>query len=161
MPSRSTTGLLALALMTGFGTAAWSQATSAPPTGATPREPSAAQAAQQERMRSCNAEAGTRTLAGEARRAFMSECLAGRMPAAAPASPARTAQQDRMGNCNAEAGTRALAGDARRDFMSECLAGRQPAPGVPAATPAVPPAAPTAPAASRPTPPSAAAPPRP
>jgi hypothetical protein len=66
-----------------------------------------------------------------------------------------------MGNCNAEAGTRALAGDARRDFMSECLAGRQPAPGVPAATPAVPPAAPTAPAASRPTPPSAAAPPRP
>jgi hypothetical protein len=100
-------------------------------------------------MRSCNAEAGTRSLEGDARRSFLSECLAGRMPPAPPhPSAAQAAQQDRMRTCNAEAGTRSLAGDDRRTFMSECLAGRMPAN---AATPARPaaPNAPGAPAAPR------------
>ncbi|MDW8315272.1 MAG: PsiF family protein, partial [Rhodovarius sp.] len=43
-----------------------------------PRQPTEAQARQQERMRACHAEAAQRNLAGEARRAFMSACLAGR-----------------------------------------------------------------------------------
>lgn len=94
--------------------------------------PGAGNSAQQERMRTCNAEAGTRGLAGDPRRAFMSECLAGRMPpppAAAGRQPstAQAAQQERMRSCNAEAGTRGLAAEVRRDFMSECLAGRMPA----------------------------------
>ena len=37
----------------------------------------AAPATQQDRMRSCNAEAGTKKLAGDQRRSFMSACLSG------------------------------------------------------------------------------------
>lgn len=130
-------GLLASAVMLGLPAAVLAQGTAtpaAPAAGATgqatpnqnQRQPSAAQAAQQERMRSCNSEAGTRHLEGDARRSFMSDCLAGRMPPAAGNQPsaAQAAQQDRMRSCNAEAGTRHLAGDARRSFMSDCLAGR-------------------------------------
>lgn len=46
------------------------------------RQPSAAQQAQQERMRSCNAEAKARGLSGDARRPFMSDCLKGAAPPA-------------------------------------------------------------------------------
>ena len=42
-----------------------------------PRTPSPAQLAQQEKMRSCNATAAERNLHGEARSAFMKECLSG------------------------------------------------------------------------------------
>jgi hypothetical protein len=95
----------------------------------TPGSPTPAQAAQQERMRACNADAGARNLTGETRQRFMSDCLAGRVtPGAAGAaggpSSAQAAQQDRMRTCNAEAGTRNLAGEARQRFMSDCLAGR-------------------------------------
>jgi hypothetical protein len=104
-----------------------------PPAPQQQRQASPAQEAQQQRMRDCNATAGQRDLKGEDRQKFMSDCLAGRVPAtqsqpqpaAAPLTP-QQAQQQRMRDCNAEAGTRQLAGDARRDFMSECLAGRMP-----------------------------------
>ncbi len=89
-----------------------------------PRQPTQAQAAQQERMRACNTDASGRNLTGDARRTFMSECLAGREPAA---SPGMMSQQDRMRNCNADASTRKLAGDARRSFMSHCLSDNAPA----------------------------------
>jgi hypothetical protein len=56
------------------------------PAAAAPRTPSPAQAAQQQRMRDCTAQAAERHLAGDARRAFMSTCLSGR-PAAAPRQP--------------------------------------------------------------------------
>jgi hypothetical protein len=46
------------------------RAADAPHRTATP-----AQAAQQERMRSCNAEARTRSLEGDARKAFLRDCL--------------------------------------------------------------------------------------
>jgi len=101
------------------------------------RQPSAAQAAQQERMKSCNADAGAKHLGGDARKTFMGNCLAGRtQPAAAGdrSSPAQAAQRERMTSCNAEAGTRGLAGGARRTFMSGCLSGRGAA--APAAAPA-------------------------
>ncbi len=39
------------------------------------KEPSPAQLAQRERMRNCSAEAKTKELKGDARKAFMSECL--------------------------------------------------------------------------------------
>ncbi len=105
------------------------------------RQPSAAQAAQQERMKSCNAGAGARHLGGDARRTFMGDCLAGRtQPAAAGdrPSPAQAAQRERMTSCNAAANTRSLAGGARRSFISECLSGRgaaAPAPSRPSAAP--------------------------
>lgn len=83
---------------------------------------SAAQTAQQQRMKDCNATAKTRSLSGDGRKQFMSACLAGKadstQSAAAPAT-----QQDRMRSCNAEAGTKKLAGDERRSFMSTCLSG--------------------------------------
>lgn len=41
------------------------------------REPSAKQKAQQERMKSCNKQAGEKKLKGEARKKFMSGCLKG------------------------------------------------------------------------------------
>ena len=47
------------------------------------REPTPAQHAQQQKMRACNADAGTRELRGDPRKAFMRECL--RRPVAAPA----------------------------------------------------------------------------
>src|SRR4051794_31901936 len=45
----------------------------------------AATAAQQDKMKTCNAEAGIKKLSGDARKSFMSQCLSGggAMPAAA------------------------------------------------------------------------------
>ena len=39
------------------------------------RQPTAAQTAQQNKMKACNAEAGKKGLKGDERRTFMSECL--------------------------------------------------------------------------------------
>jgi len=73
-----------------------------------------AQQAQQEKMKSCNAEAGKKELKGDERKKFMSECLGSK--------PAPATQQDKMKVCNTEAGTtKALKGDERKQFMSECL----------------------------------------
>lgn len=52
------------------------------PALAEPRAPSAAQQAQQERMRGCNVEARSRNLSGEPRKGFMAQCLRGQAPAA-------------------------------------------------------------------------------
>jgi psiF repeat len=68
---------------------------------------------QQEKMKSCNAEAGDKK--GDERKAFMSTCR----KAGAPAAP--MTQQDKMKKCNADASAKALKGDERKGFMSECL----------------------------------------
>ncbi len=68
--------------------------------------------AQQEKMKTCNADATAKTLKGDERKAFMSDCL--------KAKPATT-QQDKMKTCNADAGAKALKGDERKAFMSDCL----------------------------------------
>lgn len=67
--------------------------------------------AQQDKMKSCNADATSRTLKGEERKSFMSSCLK-----TAPAT-----QQEKMKTCNATATGNALKGDERKTFMSECL----------------------------------------
>ncbi|SDS21665.1 psiF repeat-containing protein [Pseudomonas asplenii] len=72
----------------------------------------AAQQAQQDKMKSCNAEATTKTLKGDERKAFMSTCLKAAKP---------VTQQDKMKTCNADATTKALKGDERKTFMSTCL----------------------------------------
>lgn len=66
---------------------------------------------QQEKMKTCNADATAKTLKGDERKAFMSNCLK-----AAPVT-----QQDKMKSCNATASTNALKGDERKAFMSDCL----------------------------------------
>lgn len=82
----------------------------------TKKAPSPAQLAQQEKMKTCNAEAGQKELKGDERKKFMKECLSTK-PAAAP-SPS---QQDKMKTCNDEAGKKELKGDERKEFMSGCL----------------------------------------
>ena len=75
--------------------------------------------AQQDKMKSCNADAKTKALKGEERKAFMKDCLS----ASKPEEKKATTQQEKMKSCNAEAKTKALKGDDRKKFMSGCLKG--------------------------------------
>jgi hypothetical protein len=78
------------------------------------------QTPQQQKMAACNKDAGAKSLAGDARKKFMSECLSAD---GKPAADAKTPQQEKMSTCNKEAGAKNLAGDARKKFMSDCLSG--------------------------------------
>jgi hypothetical protein len=82
------------------------------------QEPSKKQAAQQQRMKSCNAQASKKDLKGDERQAFMSECL---KADSGKAKGQLTAQQKKMRTCNAQASKKGLKGDERQTFMSECL----------------------------------------
>ncbi|APO84565.1 phosphate starvation-inducible protein PsiF [Pseudomonas putida] len=72
----------------------------------------AANTAQQEKMKTCNADATAKALKGDERKAFMSTCLKKDVP---------QTQQEKMKTCNADATTKALKGDERKAFMSDCL----------------------------------------
>jgi len=78
--------------------------------------------AQQNKMKTCNADAKTKDLKGDERKKFMSECLSAK-PAAA-AADAGTSQQNKMKTCNADAKAKDLKGDERKKFMSECLSAK-------------------------------------
>ena len=86
------------------------------------KAPSPAQQAQQEKMKACNANAGTQALKGEERKKFMRECLS-KNAAVAPETPAAApeTQQGKMKACNADATQKQLKGKERKAFMSECL----------------------------------------
>ncbi|MCW5798264.1 MAG: phosphate starvation-inducible protein PsiF [Nitrospira sp.] len=77
--------------------------------------------AQQNKMKTCNAEADTKGLSGEGkgdqRKAFMKECLSAKPEKAA----AGASQQNKMKTCNKDAKAKNLAGDERKKFMKECL----------------------------------------
>ena len=77
--------------------------------------------AQQGKMATCNADAKTKDLKGDERKAFMKECLSAK-PAAAEGGG--TAQQNKMKTCNADAKTKDLKGDERKKFMKECLSAK-------------------------------------
>ncbi|KTT00736.1 PsiF family protein [Pseudomonas fulva] len=72
----------------------------------------AANTTQQEKMKTCNADATAQSLKGDARKAFMSTCLKKQVP---------QTQQEKMKTCNADATAKVLKGDERKAFMSECL----------------------------------------
>lgn len=72
--------------------------------------PAMAATEQQNKMASCNKEAGERK--GDERKAFMKECLSAKPAAAA-------SQQDKMKSCNKDAAGKK--GDERKAFMKECL----------------------------------------
>ena len=74
-----------------------------------------AKSAQQDRMTRCNADAAAASLKGDARKAFMKRCLAGKEPAAP------NPQQSKMKDCNAKATDQKLKGADRKAFMSTCL----------------------------------------
>lgn len=77
--------------------------------------------AQQNKMKTCNADADAKGLSGEGkgddRKAFMKECLSAK-PAKAAAGGS---QQNKMTTCNKDAKAKNLAGDERKKFMKECL----------------------------------------
>ena len=76
------------------------------------------QTAQQERMKSCNAQASKKDMKGDERKAFMSKCLSAD---GGKASAKQTAQQEKMKSCNAQASKKDMKGDERKAFMSKCL----------------------------------------
>jgi len=78
----------------------------------------AAPMTQQQRFGACSKDAKAKGLAGDARKAFMSDCASNKTPvaAAAPMTP-----QQRMAACNKDAAAKKLSGQPRRDFMSTCL----------------------------------------
>jgi hypothetical protein len=79
--------------------------------------------AQQEKMKTCNADPKAKTLKGDERKAFMKECLsAAPAAAAAPATP--MTQQEKMKACNADPKAKALKGDERKAFMKDCLSAK-------------------------------------
>jgi hypothetical protein len=75
---------------------------------------------QQNKMKTCNADAKTKELKGDERKAFMKECLSAKVADA----PAAGGQQNKMKTCNADAGTKGLKGDERKAFMKECLSAK-------------------------------------
>jgi len=75
---------------------------------------------QTEKMKDCNAQAKTQSLAGDARKSFMKTCLS-IAPAAEAAKSSLTPQQEKMKSCNADAKTKALKGPDRKTFMKTCL----------------------------------------
>ena len=82
--------------------------------------------AQQNKMKTCNAEANDKGLGegkGDERKAFMKECLSAKPEKAAKAAggTAQSSQQNKMKTCNKEAGAKKLKGDERKTFMSACL----------------------------------------
>jgi hypothetical protein len=99
-----------IALIALSGAAALSVAQTAAPAAA-----EKAPSAQQNRMKTCNEEAGDKK--GDERKAFMKSCLSGAK------ADGRAKQQEKMKSCNKEAGDKALKGDERKAFMSTCLKG--------------------------------------
>lgn len=74
---------------------------------------------QQDKMKTCNADAKTKALTGDDRKAFMKTCLS----ASSTAKATTNSQQEKMKTCNADAKTKALKGDDRKAFMKTCLSG--------------------------------------
>ncbi|HEV7985247.1 MAG TPA: PsiF family protein [Steroidobacteraceae bacterium] len=71
---------------------------------------------QQTKMSTCNADASSKGLQGDDRKAFMKTCLSASPPAASGNS-----QQQKMKSCNADASSNGLKGDDRKAFMKTCL----------------------------------------
>lgn len=80
------------------------------------------QNSQQQLMKSCNSQAQSQNLSGDARKSFMSNCLSGKESGSSGTSSS-TSQQQLMKSCNTTASSQQLTGDARKQFMSNCLKG--------------------------------------
>ena len=74
---------------------------------------------QNEKMKTCSAQAKEQTLKGEARKTFMKGCLSN--GAVAAPSETLTPQQQKMKTCSADAKTKALHGADRSSYMKNCL----------------------------------------
>jgi psiF repeat len=72
---------------------------------------------QQNKMTTCNADATSKGLKGDDRKAYMKTCLS----ADAPAPATGNTQQQKMKTCNADATSKGLKGDDRKTYMKTCL----------------------------------------
>ncbi len=84
-------------------------------------QPAFGATAQQEKMKTCNADASAKQLKGDDRSAFMKTCLSA--SGSATAKKELTPQQQKMSTCSKDAASKKLSGDARKQFMSSCLKG--------------------------------------
>ena len=75
---------------------------------------------QQNKMTTCQKDAGEKKLEGKDRQAFVTECLKAK-PAAA--ETAAKTQGQKLGACSKEAAAKGLKGDDRNKFLSECSKG--------------------------------------
>ena len=73
---------------------------------------------QQAKMTSCNADASSKGLKGDDRKAFMKTCLSNKTEATTGNS-----QQEKMKSCNKDATGKGLKGADRKAFMKTCLSG--------------------------------------
>jgi len=89
-------------------------------TAAALTQPAVAANSQQTKMTACNADAKTKGLTGDDRKAFMKSCLSTNSDTSSKSS---NSQQQKMKSCNADAKTKGLTGDDRKKFMSNCLKG--------------------------------------
>lgn len=71
---------------------------------------------QQEKMKTCNADASAKALKGADREAYMKTCLSKEGSASKGNS-----QQEKMKSCNADASSKGLKGTDREAFMKSCL----------------------------------------
>ena len=83
-------------------------------------QPALADNSQQQKMTSCNADAKTKGLSGDDRKAFMKSCLSA---GSGSTDKSLNSQQQKMKTCSADAKTKGLKGDDRKKFMSDCLKG--------------------------------------
>jgi psiF repeat len=83
-------------------------------------QPALADNTQQQKMTTCNADAKSKGLTGDDRKAFMKSCLSA---SSASADKPLNSQQQKMKTCNADAKTKGLTGADRKKFMSDCLKG--------------------------------------
>ena len=87
-------------------------------------QPALADNSQQTKMTTCNADAKTKGLTGDDRKAYMKTCLSA--AGASTDTKPLNSQQEKMKTCNADAKTKGLTGDDRKTFMSHCLGGGTP-----------------------------------
>ena len=73
---------------------------------------------QNDKMKTCNADATTKALKGDERKAFMKDCLS-----AKPVEVVQS-QQNKMKTCNANPKAKTLKGDERKAFMKSCLSNK-------------------------------------
>ncbi|MCL2021477.1 MAG: PsiF family protein [Betaproteobacteria bacterium] len=87
------------------------------------KEPTAAQKAQREKMKTCNQEARAKELKGDERKAFMSSCLSksGEGVVGKSGKADKVAGREKAEQCKQEAKEQKLKGDERKAFLSTCL----------------------------------------
>ncbi len=77
--------------------------------------------AQQDRMRACNKEAKEKTLKGDERSSFMSQCLSAGKSAGKEENKDKTVLTERRRQCRADARDKSLKGDERKAFIADCV----------------------------------------